>query len=115
MRFLLILLLASPAYAQVVTVSASPEVQLTPGTVDVYVTVPKHPENRALAIIWGNDEGVMGVSEMSLEGEHSPVPYYRHLERLPPGRYAVHALLLRIREGKKYVYQDVTLFAVLPL
>ncbi|MBI2065549.1 MAG: hypothetical protein HYT68_00550 [Candidatus Zambryskibacteria bacterium] len=113
-----ILLIAFAAFGQTreggqeLEVTVAPTVTTT-GEVLVYVSVPLHPSNRGLAIVWTSKEGIGGSQDYSLNGNTDETRYVRSIWNLEDGEYVVHVILLRTeRNGEKKTYERMSFFTV---
>lgn len=70
-----------------VQILVRPLVMLMRGDIRVEVRVPRHAENRILAISWTSDTGSLGSTMRGLDGEDAPVLHTLNLPGQPAANY----------------------------
>ena len=73
----------------------SPAVSAAPATLQIRITIPPNPKNRAVAIVADSD-AFFRSSELALAGEKSPRNIVIEYRSLPPGTYEIRSVLVDV-------------------
>lgn len=84
-------------------VSVTPQKAFAPATVQAFVRVSRHSENRLLRVTLDSDSFYRS-SDLPLEGDHAPTTHWVRWPSLPPGRYIVILELIR-SNGERLVVE----------
>jgi hypothetical protein len=99
------MVISAPARAaeSAAAISVTPLKAFAPPTVQAFVRVPRHPDNRLLRVTL--DSGAFyRSSDLPLEGANAPTTHWVRWPSLPPGNYVVLLELVRV-DGTRQVVQ----------
>lgn len=74
---------------------------LSPCSAVAMASVPRHKDNRIVALSWYNQEGTFSSSDQrQVDGADAPITWRFNLLDLPDGNYWVIAVIVRVTDGK---------------
>ena len=85
--------------------------RISTGDVNLFIRIPRNPDNRSLYIEWGCD-GKIGSSERTLDRDNEFPTVLKYISHLPSGECYAFATLTREINGKKKQFTSREIFIV---
>jgi hypothetical protein len=92
------------------TLLVRPQLMLQRGDIRLEARVPRHADNRRLAIAWTSDVGSAGATQRQIDGEDGPVLHVLMLSSQPPANYLFVATVID-RAGKACARAEASIHA----